>query len=67
MRVKYRLMTEKWTRLGKHLTAEKGEAIEDACLIIAFVNSKTMEMEWEHKQILRLDEMRRKLMERRLT
>lgn len=34
--------------------------------IIAFVNSKTIEMEWEHKQILRLDEMRRKLLERRL-
>ncbi len=67
MRAKYRLMTEKWKRLGKHLTEEKGEAIEDACLIIAFVNSKTIEMEWEHKQILRLDEMRRKLMERRLT
>ena len=35
--------------------------------IIAFVNSKTIEKEWDHKQILRLDEMRKKLMERRLT
>lgn len=34
--------------------------------IIAFVNSKTIEKEWEHKQILILDEMRRKLMERRI-
>lgn len=34
--------------------------------IIAFVNSKTIEMEWERKQILRLDEMRRRLLERRL-
>lgn len=40
---------------------------EDMDKIIAFVNSKTIEKEWEHKQILRLDEMRRKLMERRLT
>lgn len=39
---------------------------EDIDKIIAFVNSKTIEKEWEHKQILRLDEMRRKLMERRL-
>ena len=39
---------------------------EDINKIIAFVNSKTIEKEWEHKQILRLDEMRRKLMERRL-
>lgn len=38
---------------------------EDIDKIIAFVNSKTIEMEWEHKQILRLNEMRRKLMERR--
>lgn len=49
MRAKYRLMTEKWKRLGKYLTEEKGEAIEDGRLIIAFVNSKTIEMEWEHK------------------
>lgn len=40
---------------------------EDIDKIIAFVNSKTIEEEWEHKQIIRLDEMRRKLMERRLT
>lgn len=40
---------------------------EDIDKIITFVNSKTIEKEWEHKQILRLDEMRRKLMERRLT
>ncbi len=40
---------------------------EDIDQIIAFVNSKTIEMEWEHKQILRLDEMRRKLIKRRLT
>ncbi len=40
---------------------------EDIDKIIAFVNSKTIEKEWEHKQILRLDEMRRKLIERRLT
>lgn len=40
---------------------------EDIDKIIAFVNSKTIEKEWEHKQILRLDEMRGKLMERRLT
>lgn len=39
---------------------------EDIDKIIAFVNSKTIEKEWEYKQILRLDEMRRKLMERRL-
>lgn len=39
---------------------------EDIDEIIAFVNSKTIEKEWEYKQILRLDEMRRKLMERRL-
>jgi len=39
---------------------------EDIDKIIAFVNSKTIGKEWEHKQILRLDEMRRKLMERRL-
>lgn len=42
---------------------KKNEEIDK---IIAFVNSKTIEMELEHKQILRLDEMRRKLMERRL-
>lgn len=35
--------------------------------IIAFVNSKTIDMEWEHNQILRLDEMRRRLLERRLS
>ena len=34
--------------------------------IIAFVNLKTIEKDWEHKQILKLDKMRRKLMERRL-
>ncbi len=39
---------------------------EDTDKIIAFVNSKTIEKEWEYKQILRLDEMRRKLIERRL-
>lgn len=39
---------------------------EDIDKIIAFVNSKTIETEWEHKQILKLDEMRKKLMERRL-
>ncbi|MBR1742404.1 MAG: Eco57I restriction-modification methylase domain-containing protein [Lachnospiraceae bacterium] len=35
--------------------------------IIEFVNSKTLEREWEAKDILKLDGMRRKLMERRLT
>ena len=35
--------------------------------VIAFVNSRTIEKEWEHKQILKLDEIRSKLMERRLT
>ena len=39
---------------------------EDTDKIIAFVNSKTIEKEWEYKQILRLDEMRRQLIERRL-
>lgn len=39
---------------------------EDINKIITFVNSKTIEQEWEHKQILRLDEMRSKLMERRV-
>lgn len=39
---------------------------EDIDKIIAFVNLKTIEKEWEHKQILKLDEMRKKLMERRL-
>lgn len=39
---------------------------EDIDKIIAFVNSKTIEKEWEHNKILRLDEMRRKLMGRRL-
>ena len=39
---------------------------EDIDKIIEFVNSKTIAKEWEHNQILRLDEMRRKLMERRL-
>lgn len=39
---------------------------EDINKIIAFVNLKTIEKEWEHKQILKLDEMRRKLMKRRL-
>ncbi|MDD3138906.1 MAG: Eco57I restriction-modification methylase domain-containing protein [Lachnospiraceae bacterium] len=39
---------------------------EDMDQIIAFVNSKTIGKEWEDKQLLRLDEMRRKLMERRL-
>lgn len=39
---------------------------EDTDKIIAFVNSKTIEKEWEYKQILRLDKMRRKLIERRL-
>lgn len=47
--------------------SEMFEKNEDIDKIIAFVNSKTIEKEWEHKQILRLDEMRRKLMERRLT
>jgi len=47
--------------------SEMFEENEDIDKIIAFVNSKTIEKEWEHKQILRLDEMRRKLMERRLT
>ncbi len=40
---------------------------EDIDKIIAFVNSKTIEKELEYKQILRLDQMRRKLMGRRLT
>lgn len=39
---------------------------KDINKIIAFVNSKTIAMECEHKQILRLDEMRKKLIERRL-
>lgn len=47
--------------------SEMFEENEDIDKIIAFVNSKTIEKEWEHNQILRLDEMRRKLMERRLT
>lgn len=40
---------------------------EDMDKIIAFTNSKTIEKDWEHQQILKLDEMRRKLMRRRLT
>ena len=47
--------------------SEMLEGKEDIDKVIAFVNSKTIEKEWEHKQILKLDEMRRKLMERRLT
>lgn len=39
---------------------------EDADKIIAFVNSKTIEKEWGHEHILRLDELRRKLIERRM-
>ncbi len=46
--------------------SEMFEENEEIDKIIAFVNSKTIEMEWEHKRILRLDEMRRKLMKRRL-
>lgn len=40
---------------------------EDVDKIIAFVNSKTIEREWQHNQILKLDEMRRKLIERRIS
>lgn len=39
---------------------------EDIDKIIAFVNARTVENEWEHKQILKLDEMRIKLTQRRL-
>lgn len=39
---------------------------EDVDKIIAFVNSKTIENDWNHKQILKLDEMRKKLIGRRL-
>ena len=42
---------------------KKNEEIDK---IIAFVNSKTIGIEWKHKHILRLDAIRRKLMERRL-
>lgn len=35
--------------------------------IVELVNSKTIGKEWENKQIARLNEIRRKLMERRLT
>ena len=40
---------------------------ENVDRVIAFVNSRTIEKEWENKQILKLDAIRRKLMERRLT
>jgi adenine-specific DNA-methyltransferase len=46
--------------------SEMFKANEDADKIITFVNSKTIEKEWNHKQILKLEEIRRKLMERRL-
>ena len=46
--------------------SEMFEKSEDINKIIAFVNSKTIEKEWDHKQILKLDEMRKRLMERRL-
>lgn len=42
------------------------EKNEDIDKIITFVNSKTIELEWEHRQILKLDGMRKKLMGRRL-
>lgn len=42
---------------------EKNEDIEK---IIAFVNSKTIEKELDYMQVVQLDEMRRKLMARRL-
>ena len=34
--------------------------------IIAFVNSKTIDKEWESKDIAKIDEMRKKLMSRRI-
>lgn len=40
---------------------------EDITRIIAFVNPRTIEKEWEHKEILKLDEIRKRLMIRRLT
>ena len=46
--------------------SEMFKANENIDKIIAFVNLKTIEKDWEHKQILKLDKMRRKLMERRL-
>lgn len=46
--------------------AKMFEKNEDIDKIITFVNSKTIELEWEHKQILKLDGMRKKLMGRRL-
>lgn len=39
---------------------------EDIDKIIAFVDSKTLEMEWKSEQLVKLGEMRRKLIERRL-
>ena len=41
---------------------EENEEIEK---IISFVNSKTISKEWEEEKIVRLDEMRRKLIKRR--
>ena len=46
--------------------AKMFEKNEDIDKISTFVNSKTIELEWEHKQILKLDGMRKKLMGRRL-
>ena len=46
--------------------SEMFEENEDIEKIIVFVNSKTIGLEWEQEQILRLDEMRKKLIERRL-
>lgn len=42
---------------------EKNEKVEK---IISFVNSRTIEKDWQSRYILQLDEMRRKLMERRI-
>lgn len=39
---------------------------EDVDKIIAFVNQKTIEKDWKHEQILKLDEIRKKLINRRL-
>lgn len=48
----------------KHL-AQLFEEKVDIEKIIAFVNSRTLEKEWTTEKITQLDEMRKKLMERR--
>lgn len=47
--------------------SEMFERNEETDKIITFVNSKTIEKEWGHEQIVKLDDIRKKLMERRLT